>query len=39
VRGESFELGELLSAAVSDHLTAAWPALVELCQAARPSRD
>ena len=39
VRGESFELGEPLSTAASDHLTAAWPALIGLCQAARPSRD
>jgi len=39
VRGESFELGEPLSAAASDHLAAAWPALIELCQAGRPSRD
>ena len=39
VRGESFELGEPLSARASDRLAAAWPALLELCQKARPSRD
>jgi len=39
VRGESFELGEPLSAAASDHLTAAWSALLELGRAARRTRD
>jgi hydrogenase maturation protease len=39
VRGESFELGETLSASASDHLAAAWPALLELCQVARPLCD
>lgn len=31
VRGESFELGEGLSASAVDHLYAAWPALRGLC--------
>ena len=34
VRGESFELGEPLSDAAGDHLTAAWAALLELCRTA-----
>jgi hydrogenase maturation protease len=38
VRGESFELGESLSAAASDHLAAAWPALLEFGRAAHASR-
>jgi hydrogenase maturation protease len=38
VRGESFELGEPLSAAAADHLAAAWPALLELGRASRQSR-
>jgi len=33
VRGESFALGEPLSAAARDHVTAAWPALLELGRA------
>jgi hydrogenase maturation protease len=33
VRGESFELGEALSAAAAAHLDAAWPALLEACAA------
>ena len=32
VRGESFELGESLSAAAASHLGAAWPALLEACR-------
>ena len=39
VRGESFELGEALSAAASDHLEEAWSALLELGRTARRSRD
>jgi len=35
VRGESFELGEALSAAAADHLAAAWSALLELGRTAR----
>lgn len=31
VRGESFELGEGLSAATAEHLDEAWAALLELC--------
>jgi hydrogenase maturation protease len=36
VRGESFELGEGLSAAASSHLEAAWRQLVQLSRAAGP---
>jgi hydrogenase maturation protease len=39
VRGESFELGESLSAAASDHLEEAWSALLELGRTARRVRD
>ena len=38
VRGESFELGEPLSAAASEHLAAAWPALLKLGRAAHRAR-
>jgi hydrogenase maturation protease len=38
VRGESFELGESLSAAAATHLEAAWPALLAACRAAGESR-
>lgn len=34
VRGESFELGEPLSAAATGHVEAAWPVLLELCRRA-----
>jgi hydrogenase maturation protease len=37
VRGESFELGAPLSAAACDHLSAAWPALLELSRATAAS--
>jgi Ni,Fe-hydrogenase maturation factor len=36
VRGESFRLGEPLSDAASDHLAAAWEALLELGRTTRP---
>jgi len=39
VRGESFELGEPLSALASNHLTAAWRALLELGWTASRPRD
>ena len=32
VRGESFDLGEALSAAATGHVEAAWPVLLELCR-------
>ena len=35
VRGESFELGEPLSAEAADHLAAAWSALLELSRSVR----
>jgi hydrogenase maturation protease len=39
VRGESFELGEALTAAASRHAEAAWAALLEIVRAASVSRD
>ncbi len=39
VRGESFELGEPLSAAARDHLSAAWPALLDLGLATQRPAD
>jgi len=39
VRGESFGLGEPLSAAARDHLSAAWPALLEFGLATSRPRD
>ena len=38
VRGESFGLGEALSAAAATHLEAAWPALLAACRAPGESR-
>jgi len=39
VRGESFELGDALSAAAGEHLAAAWAALLEFCRTAGRLRD
>ena len=39
VRGESFELGEALTAAASRHAEAAWAALLYFVRAASVSRD
>ena len=39
VRGESFELGEALTAAASRHAEAAWAALLEFVRTASVSRD
>jgi len=39
VRGESFELGDALSAAAGEHLAAAWAILREFCRTAGRLRD